>query len=78
MTRVFKRGVATSVSMKWYELFWRGRKSIFLFQLLTWLLVVVVFDDYSVRSINGGSVVGSRQPNILVINPNFKFSLKLN
>ncbi len=78
MTRVFKRGVATSVSMKWYELFWRGRKSILLFQLLTWLLVVVVFDDYSVRSINGGSVVGSRQPNILVINPNFKLSLKLN
>ena len=67
MTRVFKRGVATSVSMKWYELFWRGRKSILLFQLLTWLLVVVVFDDYSVRSINGGSVVGSRQPNILAI-----------
>ena len=78
MTRVFKRGVATSVSMKWYELFWRGRKSILLFQLLTWLLVVVIFDDYSVRSINGGSVVGSRQPNILVINPNFKLALKLN
>lgn len=36
-------------------------------QILTWLLIVVVFDDYSVRSINGGSVVGSRQPNILVI-----------
>ena len=72
MTRVFKRGVATSVSMKWYELFWRGIKSILLFQLLAWLLVVVIVDDYSVRSINGGSVVGSRQPNILVINSNFK------
>lgn len=64
--------------MKWYELFWRGRKSILLFQLLTWPLVIVVFDDYSVRNINGGSVVGSRQPNILVINPNFKLILKLN
>lgn len=43
-----------------------------------WLLVVEIFDDYSLRNINGGSVVGSRQPNILVINPNFKLTLKLN
>lgn len=35
----------------------------------------MIFDDYSVRSMNGGSVVGSRQPNILVINPNFKVEL---
>jgi hypothetical protein len=35
----------------------------------------VIFDDYSVRSMNGGSAVGSRQPNILVINPNFKVEL---
>ncbi|TCB64264.1 hypothetical protein E0H88_15055 [Acinetobacter sp. ANC 4216] len=67
--------MAASVSMKWYKLFWRGRKSKLLLQLLTWLLVVVIFDDYSVRSMNGGSVVGSRQPNILVINPNFKVEL---
>ena len=45
---------------------WKKIKSII--QLLTWLLVVVTFDDYSVRNINGGSVVGSRQPYILVIN----------
>lgn len=60
------------------QTFWRGRKSKLLLQLLTWLLVVVIFDDSSVRSMNGGSVVGSRQPNILVINPNFKLTLKLN
>jgi len=41
-------------------------------RILTWLLIVVVFDEYSVRSISGGSVVGSRQPNILVIHSNFK------
>lgn len=39
--------------------------------------MIELFDDYSVRSINGGSVVGSRQPNILVINPTFKLTLKL-
>lgn len=38
----------------------------------------MIFDDYSLRSINGGSVVGSRQPNILVIHLNFKLTLKLN
>jgi hypothetical protein len=59
--------------MKWYELFWRGKKSRLLFQLLTWLLVIVIFDDYSLRSVNGGSVVGSRQTNNQVISMKLDF-----